>query len=86
MVFDTFEKGASVIALSGWFYHEGHEDHEEGKILDRINRIELTTNFTNSKRGKGAEMQRDKVVQHKRDLTPLIPRMFFSFQHSALLR
>ena len=38
-VFDVFEKGWVVIALSWRFDHEAHGDHEEGKILDRINRI-----------------------------------------------
>ena len=40
-VFVDFEKGAVVFALSWGFDHETHGDHEEGKILDRINRIDF---------------------------------------------
>ena len=35
-IFENFEKGTVVIALNLKINHEGHEDHEEGKILDRI--------------------------------------------------
>ena len=39
-VFEDFGKGGVVIALRGDINHEANEDHEEGKTLDRINRID----------------------------------------------